>query len=310
MSIAMTVIVEALVAWAELKQWQISTFLNPFSIIVVAVSTSVAAAALIEIFSGMQEAWKRENLQKAFREFFGCGLEDNIDAIVIPRFPTKELKELYPDVYDVDLDKTGATKRLSEVNDMVLAYADVKTASDILIAFSRVDLLHASNMVWDDTMLARWAAKETSEIKTFIVIGLYSNQFFKMICDAPQISKHFKFESIGENAQISIAKRVGDSLDWNTPRRFESDRHDFVLISKLRISDTQSALVIGGLTAKGTERIGEYIRENWQNLHGRVDPSSRSGISIKDNEFAMSVLVPMPSGILIPEDLYVKDLHI
>lgn len=280
--------------------------INVLSKIVTAIATSVAAAALIEIFSGMREVWIKEQTQKEFRAFFGCELIDHSVAIVIPRFPMNELKKRFPEVLDMDLDSSGAVKRLREVSNMVLAYADVKTASDILIAFSKVNLLHLAEMVWDDDMLEKWIGGQASHIRTFIIIGLQSNRLFGAIRDAPHMSKFFRVTKDDGKFAFSIAKRSGNVLDWYPPR-METDKQDYVLLSKVEMSSSQKALIVGGITAQGTERIGEYLRENWKTIHNWSDSSSGSQVSVTDREFAMSISVPLPTGVLTPEEWYIDN---
>lgn len=285
----------------------IAEILSISSKIVIAISTSLAAATLIEIFSGMRDVWIREQTQKDFRAFFGCEYEKKTVAIVIPRFPMKELKEQFPEVFGKDLDPSShAVKRLSEVSDMVLAYADVKTASDILIAFTQVSLLDRVEIYWDDDLLEKWQTGKEKRIRTFIIIGLYSNRFFWAINEATGMRKFFKIKiSTDGNFDFSIAKHSGDAQGWHTPREAELGKQDHVLISKVYMNSSQKAFIVGGITAQGTERIGQYLRENWKNLYDWTDSDLGSAVSVKDHEFAMSVSIPLPEGDPAPEECYV-----
>jgi hypothetical protein len=273
--------------------WKIA---NIVSKIVIAVFTSVAAAALIEIFSGIRDVWIREQTQKEFRDFFGCEYEEDSVEIVIPRFPMKELQRANPEVFGIDLDTSGAIKRLSEVSDMVLAYADVKTASEILIAFTQVDLVDWAKMVWDDDTQNDWKAGKTRSVKTIIVVGLYSNRFFWEVYQTLGYKKFFKINATPDGSfEFNIAKHEGDAIGWHPPRRAEQNC-DYVLLTKVKLNSTQKAFIVGGITAQGTERIGQYLRDNWRKIYEASDSSSGTKLAVKGNEFAMAISVPLPDG--------------
>jgi hypothetical protein len=275
--------------------------------IVIAISTSLAAAALIEIFSGMRDVWIREQTQKDFRAFFGCEYEKKTVAVVIPRFPMKELKGKFPEVFETDLDPSSqAVKRLSEVSDMVLAYGDVKTASDILIAFTQVGLLDRVEMYWDDDLLEKWEAGKEQRIRTFIIVGLYSNRFFWAIYNATSMRQLFKINQGADGSfDFSIAKHIGNAQGWHSPREAEPGKQDHILISKVHMNPHQKAFIVGGITAQGTERIGQFLRENWKTLYDWTDSDLGSHISVKDHEFAMSISMPLPEGVPAPKDCYI-----
>lgn len=285
--------------------WRI---MNIVSKVVIAVFTSVAAAALIEIFSGIRDVWIREQTQKEFRDFFGCEYEKESVAIVIPRFPMQELQEAYPKVFEIDLDTSGAVKRLSEVSDMVLAYADVNAAAEILIAFTQVGLVDWAKMVWDDDTQKDWKAGKTKSIKTFIVIGLYSNRFFGEINQTLGYKKFFKIDRTSDGKfGFNIAKHEGEAIGWHPFQQTEQNR-DHVLIAKVKLNATQKAFIVGGISAQGTQRIGQYLRDNWRRIYEASDSSSEARINVKGNEFAIAISTPLPDGNPYLGECYVDSI--
>lgn len=264
---------------------------------------------MIEIFSGIRDVWIREQTQKDFRDFFGCEYEKESVAIVIPRFPMQELQNAYPGVFDIDLDpSSGAAKRLSEVSDMVLAYADVNAAAEILIAFTQVGLVDWAKMVWDDDTQKDWKGGKTKSIKTFIVIGLYSNRFFGEINQTLGYKKFFKINRTSDGKfEFSIAKHEGESIGWHPPQQTELNR-DHVLIAKVKLNATQKAFIIGGITAQGTQRIGQYLRDNWRRIYEASDSSSGAKLNVQGNEFAMEVSTPLPDGNPYLGECYVDSI--
>jgi len=341
----------------------------------IAIATGTTTVALIEISSGIQKIWIEDGKRKEFCELFNCYPESNKKtAIVIPQFPlgnlTKECSEKLLEMIAKDF---KSIKRLKETDKLVLALADVRTASNILSAFSEVKLPLSSMPVieYDDQDLIK-----NDEYDSFILIGLYSNDFIMRNINDPDIHtnrrvsrlfileskeelkekfgkyedyypilsllpdngcneepkpfkvtfritqqslKSLEFEKVPEDVRKSLEKMINDLpidldgfldslkevIDKKKLEKYKSSilnnsiEYDYVLISKVKLKDNKdrTAIVIGGITAKGTDKIGNYIRHKWKDLYDYVDSKSleRRKKKIEKSEFAAVLQVP-PNG--------------
>ncbi len=84
---------------------------------------------------------------------------------------------------------------------------------------------------------------------------------------------------------------------WHEPHS-PSEEEDFALVSKVILPNNRKALIMGGIGPQGTEHIGEYVRKNWREEIYSYSQSTGAGPShsIKGNEFAMSIAIPLETG--------------
>ncbi len=79
------------------------------------------------------------------------------------------------------------------------------------------------------------------------------------------------------------------------------------MLAKVNLKSNQKVLIVGGITADGTGRMGKYLCENWREIYHVPDPNSPHHITVKDNEFAMAISVPLPDGKMYREKVFVDD---
>ncbi|HEV7507577.1 MAG TPA: hypothetical protein VGS07_22020 [Thermoanaerobaculia bacterium] len=244
-------------------------FLRGFAQVVIGISASVAAAAMIEIFSGIRILWQKYDRRRQFQKLFNIPDEESHKeesakvAIVLARFSTGGgLLDTPNESYATS---SQPVKRMREVNDQVFALADVKAASDLMLIFSKLGL--PLPVLEPDEKIVEQLHGNSLSYGTYIAIGLQSNAL-TMAINGSQPDLFRISDAHSESPKLQIAERdPGKPLpleQWS--ESYDSDRktYDHVLIARTRLSKDKTLFILGGLEAKGTESVGDFIKVHWE----------------------------------------------
>jgi hypothetical protein len=230
------------------------------------VFASIAAAALLEIFSGIRALWQKDESQGLFRELFDIPEESGKVAIVLSRFSTRHLpsNQTSESVGSVDiLEEGNVQKRIREVNDQVYASADVKAVADLVLTFSGLGL-PIPILEPDDRIIER-LTEDSLPYSTYIALGLQSNLLTMQVGSSENLFRIF--DQLTDEPKLKVARRSPNgTLSHERSESYSSDRttHDHVLLARTRLPEGQTLIIVGGLEAKGTEKVGAFIRKHWR----------------------------------------------
>jgi hypothetical protein len=259
------------------------------------ISTSISAASLIEIFSGIRDVRLKEEKCREFRELLGC---DELDpktinetvALVIPRFQIEKIPE---EVINESLD---VESRKSFISDKAFfAFSDIQCANEILIGFKSQNL-PLPQLTWDDEILEKWKKGKLQGLKALIVIGLWSNRFSTYY--SKEHHELFQLETDPkDNLNGIIFKQWnGERYDFEVPDKeiikYQEDSngdydYDYVLLAKTHI-DSIKVFFVGGIRGQGTALGGKYLLDNWNNEEF-LREDSNNHLKPNKNQFAMCV---------------------
>jgi hypothetical protein len=230
------------------------------------------------ILSAIREE-KVTDEHEAFTGFFTLNRDDGL-ALILPRFPIDKLKEAMarianriPDelteikaevqeALQLDLGQHGAyptTKRVFDITP--LAENDVETYVRIRNFFDKYHN-RTPELYWDD-----WAFEDLlvnnkpyiNKHRLLIAIGLFSNTFAahcgKVIKKRFDKTLLFKLNRIKGNGidAVTFRNRKYKTEDVN------EEQVDYGIVARLKLSEQQYLMIIGGIKPASTEMLGKYI---------------------------------------------------
>lgn len=277
-----------------------------FSSVLLNLSVSVLAAALIELFSQIRRLLEVRKVQRWFREFWGVGETENSTAIVLPKFEAS-----VTNVWERTWEKTS---QLLENKEPVIPIkgnyplidvgvkSDIVAASGVIAAFNEA-AFQSPTIIWDDQ-----AVKEIdsplSQFKTFISIGLFSNDLVIELNRRYYIDRMFKLHTFWNdtdektvanlNCRIKIINYREKRLNTNEDDWENHDldsKTDYGLISKIVLPDGKTIFLFGGIDFEATEITGKFLHKNWSEMRRWTDDITKQ--SIQNLPFTLVIDVPL-----------------
>jgi hypothetical protein len=253
-----------------------------------------------------------------FKAFFGLTDKRNKVAFVLPSFPINELRstirliverhrqsnegntKLLDEVSSllgINLGKSTRTvKILGDIKDSALAQVDVQAFAELRELFSKTLNNQPGLFLSKEYKSLDYPISTVRDYNVVIAVGLFSNEFSMNVGN---------FTRDGDNARLPFRLFLedvdafdGKTFNRNTIafRRSEQDdfqfyqtdeHHDYALVAHVRDNSGKTLIIIGGIGAHSTERVGEYISSNWQEVFEKAFPSDVYLDISKINEFAI-----------------------
>ncbi|MBP1468084.1 caspase family protein [Candidatus Chloroploca sp. M-50] len=209
-------------------------------------------------------------------------------------------------VLKVDLgrnDRPIATQKIiDDVKRPMLAQVDVTAYLEIRDIFAEAGFI-PPDILWDSMVLKQVFndSAELHDCKLLIAIGLFSNSLTlnapKLVQDRYKKRLCFEFTSSDDprQNQIMFTDRKGVPPHPYPPppdsmkSQAEEESVDYALFTRFQFSANQDLMIIGGISAEGTHKIGQYIHKQKTMIYERFLKSEKD----RDREFAMIFKVPI-----------------
>lgn len=277
--------------------------------------------------------------EQAFRELFGCEEEeikkDKISssvALVLPARSLSKSQEIPGDSIQnfTSSKRDGEYKWIEDVdnalrnnNSTAAVKVDIEASNSIASLFSRYNLPSPA-IFFDNELIKNKEFLQDSEdikkLKTFIVIGLYSN---RLTCwlheedkeDKKETQKYFYLErndkgkTLSERQsehEVEFRMKLGGfreenhalSNEGSTRRELSArvdlekygpdykmiDNKDIALFAKLvkgKGDDKKTFIIVGGAGERGTKQLGDYVNKQWQQIYQSIVNQKREKVSHK-----------------------------
>lgn len=268
--------------------------------------TAFLVAALIEIFSQIEEIRRIGRNRRELQQLFGFADTGASVAIVLPKFDVSAQHIWAKQTHGWDrLENHGPLIAPAQERIGVAVQADMVAASDLIAMFSVLGL-EAPTVMWDDEGLEHYD-NLSSAFKAFITIGIASNALAMRINDETMQHRCFKLDLELKKLEAGADADVTDGPDlavwklslakWNltnTAIIHEAKWEPYTeekwgLISKVVMPDTKKCVfLLAGMHSEGTRRLGDFIAKNWKSILKWTD-SAISDRRVENNCFASMV---------------------
>lgn len=273
---------------ALLNSVSLAGVLNALVSMVLSISTSVTAAALLDLFFRMRADARFKGEQKTFRTLFNCDLDTRSVAIVLPQFAINKgsveqvIEQIVPeqaplDFVDWQIHEKAATFT-EEYKDIALSdvhsasFCDIVAASRLIAAFAE-NKLPIPDILWDTEIESK--LKET-QYQTFIAVGLFSNHLTALVNKQPDLPQRMFRLQVGSKSNSALydycrilLQRPGKPeqawKDFRLKPKTADGIPDVALFAKVPFAG-KSVLICGGTTAEATQKLGSYLYEKWQDM--------------------------------------------
>ena len=245
---------------------------------ILGVSASLLAASLTDILAGMRDVWIREEKQGKFRKFFGIDNDENNKiAVVLPQFYIKNLKEdnKLKEVGDILGTPFNDTEKiLIKSNEGFYSSADLRASTALSLLFDRIKILSndgketikptleyttSTNAINTNARLA-----DPNNYNVLFVIGLFSNSLLRL--SKINQTNYFKV-NYQENQSINIKKSGSDTWEKTVS---DDENYSYGLLARLKV-ENQVVFVAGGIDAQLTSKCGEFLLNNWESIHQKLN---------------------------------------
>ena len=296
---------------------------DPYYIIFLSFGSSLMAALFIDIFRRTREEIEEETKSFNLRRIFNCSFDEKNTVLILSKFPLSINKEgilgYEKDLYRmVHHEKYGIDKITKDVVNMehdeelkyysTISYQDLIASTNIKSIFESMGMprpfIHTDKEILK-RLLRRPAykyiyPKHTLPYKTFICIGLFSNEITMWMNEkfSPESNGRlfdFFFEDNlpPSQGQIKIACHKGERIEYDEEKWHLSFKEEtrksivktYGLVARLFHQD-YCFIIIGGLTANATKLMGSYVRENWNKFLLFEDSVTKTRINFR-NPFAL-----------------------
>lgn len=288
----------------------------------IGVLSSVVATCSYEFFDIVNRKWADVNSERELRELFGCEdiNQNEISSSVALVLPARYLKNFTQE--DADNSSQNLTlenddeyewikdvdKALHNLNSSVAVGVDILVSASIASVFSKYKL-PIPKIIFDNEVIKNKQFKKDSpaikNLKTFIIIGLYSNRLTSWLYQRDirykGVSQKYFYLERNDNGKTlsehkvdfkiklgSFDQETHNLLDENKwhhefcacvdllkygPEYNMVDDKDIALFSKL-VSDEggeeKTFVIVGAAGEKGTKELGGHINKQWKKIYESI----------------------------------------
>lgn len=261
------------------------------------VSVMVAFAILRYKDTGARKA------RAQLAELLGVSNLSHEVAIVLPRFPPLHGDQNGTPIAAKDyVTQSLAVKDSRLTNKYSLAFDDIAAARHISAIFVELGIAPPRIEFDDDARESLFGPRieeaKLRDYKSFIVVGLYSNEVTMNLAKIDDVDTHrcFRLSGIEEfyagSRGVSFCPKDENPAEWRT-RQLEGwdvaiksainedpvklERHrDFALISTCFSPDGRPCMIIGGARSRGSRKAASYFRSNWKQIFAEVRKNGAS----------------------------------